>query len=704
LKTSKILALLLLFTLVLSLTITGRKACSEYPENTIFIDPPSHIDETNTLTDFTININISYIYGLYSWQVYLRYNPELLYTNSTLVKEGPFLRSGGQTLFLSTIKEDYLMIGSQFTSRNSVEGSGTLANVTFVVRRRGETALHLFDTRLNDINVDPIPHTSQNGYFKNIESTKVPKAVFTYTSQAYNVTFNASSSYSPSGIIQNYTWFWGGGSLDIKNTSTTSPVIYHLYYGVIPPEEGNATVRLIVTDSNNVTGNILVAMITFGIAVHDIAILSVQASPKSVIGNYSTTVSVVVNNNGNQVENTTLTVSYNATATQWTALHTQQINGTAGLENRTITFFWNTTGYPLGFYAIKAEASPVQGEENTTNNILIGLMRIVTVLYAPVPIFDFNPTKPYANREVIFDASMSYDQDGSISGYTWNFGDSTTTTTTQASTIHVYKKAGTFLVTLTVTDDDAISKNTTQSIIVQKLATATTISTASTTIRVDTKTTINGEVAGAESPVNVTILQTTYGKSLWTTLAHLQTDRNGIFSYNHSFSTAGAYQLKAECNSDDVYQASTSNTILIIAKLNSTISLSTDNPQISLGDTITLSGSIYPAGYGAVATIEYKLNSGSWTLIAHTFTDENGMYTFNWRPDQGGTYKLRAKWNGNYQAFGSQSTTTQVNVTQNPQNLTTYIIYPAAIIALIATIAILMWTKRHKTLPSPAKK
>jgi len=707
-------AILYAFILILSLTFTSKDANSQPPEPTIFIDPPSLTDEANTFGNFTINVNISYIEGLHGWSVNLRYNPELLHTNSSLIKEGSFLKSGGSTFFVvSPPIEDYIAVGSSISGYGSAEpGSGTLASVTFVLRRRGETDLHLFRTKLTDVDGNPITHSSQDGCFRNIESLQIPKAIFTYTAQAYNVTVNASSSYSPSGTIQNYLWFWGGISDPEKQTSTTNPVIYHLYPEKMPPEHENATVRLIVTDSNDVTANIVVAMITFGIAIHDVTILSVQASPKNVIGNYSTTVSVVVSNKGNQLENTTLTVSYNSTffdfqnitATQWTTLHTDQINATAGLENRTITYFWNTTGYPLGFYAIKAEASPVQGEENTANNILIGSMRIVTVLHTPVPIFDFNPTKPYANREVTFNASMSYDIDGVIISYAWNFGDSSTTTTTQPSTTHIYKKAGTFLVTLTVTDDNIISKNTTQSITIQKLATTTTISTAATTIRVDSTTAINGKVAGAESPVNVTILQTTYGKGVWTTLTHLQTDPSGIFSYNHSLHTAGAYQLKAECNSDDVYQASTSNTILITAKFNSTIAIHADKTHIPLGETTALTGTINPTSYGAIATIEYKLNNGSWNLIAHTFTNENGNYMFNWRPNQAGTYKLRAKWNGTPQAFGSQSTTTTVTVTQTPSTPATYIIYAAAIIALIATATILTWTRKHKTSPSPTNK
>jgi len=805
-KTNKT-ASTIVFILILNMIIIGEGVYSQpLPDNTIFIDPPSLTDEANILTRFTININVSNIEGLHGWSIKLRYNPALLYTNSSLIREGSFLKSGGSTLWAPPrIEEDYLAIGSMITDYAWADGSGTLANVTFVVRRRGETILHLFATKLDDVDINPILHTSQDGYFRNMEPTQLPTARYTYFAQAYNVSFNASSSYSPGGTIQSYLWFWDPpDSRDTnRSTSTTNPVTFHLYPGTIPPKQENASVKLIVTDSSNVTSNILVALITFGIAIHELAVLSVEASPHSVlIGNLSTTtVNVNISNNGNQLESTTVTLSYNSTyfdfqnitATQWTTLYTVEVNALAGFENRTVVYIWNTTGYAQGFYAIKAEASPVQGEENTTNNIQTGSMRIVSVLHAPVAIFTFNPVNPYAFERVVFNGSLSYDPDGVIERYRWNFGDSNSTTTTESSVTHAYNKAGNFSVTLTVTDDDAINKNATQLITVQKLATTTSVSVSPiTTIRVGSTAVISGEVANVRSPVNVTIFKRAQGEGIWDTLTDLKTDQNGLFSHDWSPSTAGVNEFKAEWNGDDAYQGSTSNTILVaakfssivtlstnqtyialgqtatlngsinatssgstitidlkssdgswnpightvsdengrytfqwrpnstgthelramwngddqafgsisstitvVAKLNSVISLSTDQEYVSLGQAITLNGSISPTTIGAVVTIEYKLNNGSWNLLVKLHTDENGWFKFDWRPDSTGTYELRAKWTGSNQAFASESNTTTVTVVQNPPNLTTYALYAAAIIILIAAAAALAWTRRH---------
>ena len=55
-----------------------------------------------------------------------------------------------------------------------------------------------------------------------------------------------------------------------------------------------------------------------------------------------------------------------------------------------------------------------------------------------------------------FDGSSSFDPDGTIANWAWNFGDGQPRSAPGASATarHVYATAGTFTVTLTVTDDD----------------------------------------------------------------------------------------------------------------------------------------------------------------------------------------------------------------------------------------------------------
>jgi len=65
-----------------------------------------------------------------------------------------------------------------------------------------------------------------------------------------------------------------------------------------------------------------------------------------------------------------------------------------------------------------------------------------------------HPGGPYeaaAGEEITFDGSASSDSDGTIAQYDWDFGDGSTGTGETA--VHSYDQAGTYTVTLTVTDD-----------------------------------------------------------------------------------------------------------------------------------------------------------------------------------------------------------------------------------------------------------
>jgi len=80
----------------------------------------------------------------------------------------------------------------------------------------------------------------------------------------------------------------------------------------------------------------------------------------------------------------------------------------------------------------------------------------------PTASFAYSPTYPVDNDTVTFDASASYDPDGSITTYRWDFGDGNTTTVTTPVIDHVYLMYGNYTVTVTVTDNDGLTDSETQ--------------------------------------------------------------------------------------------------------------------------------------------------------------------------------------------------------------------------------------------------
>jgi PKD repeat protein len=77
--------------------------------------------------------------------------------------------------------------------------------------------------------------------------------------------------------------------------------------------------------------------------------------------------------------------------------------------------------------------------------------------------FTVAPTAGAIPLVVNFDASASTDADGSITGYSWNFGDNSAAATGVTAS-HTYTTAGAFTATLTVTDNRGATSQTTRTI------------------------------------------------------------------------------------------------------------------------------------------------------------------------------------------------------------------------------------------------
>jgi PKD repeat protein len=86
---------------------------------------------------------------------------------------------------------------------------------------------------------------------------------------------------------------------------------------------------------------------------------------------------------------------------------------------------------------------------------------------APTASFTSSPNSGSAPLLVSFDASSSFDSDGNIVGYSWNFGDGATGS--GAIVTHTYRRSGLFAARLTVTDNDGKTGSTTRYIDVSQV-------------------------------------------------------------------------------------------------------------------------------------------------------------------------------------------------------------------------------------------
>jgi YVTN family beta-propeller protein len=125
--------------------------------------------------------------------------------------------------------------------------------------------------------------------------------------------------------------------------------------------------------------------------------------------------------------------------------HVYVSNSNAGSAGAPLTFSYIDT-------ATKTKGTPVQ----------IGTFpgpspNGVAIVPDQPPVADFNVTPGHAGASTDFDASASTDPDGTVASYHWDFGDSTSATTSTPTTSHTYAANGNYDAILTVTDNEGCS-------------------------------------------------------------------------------------------------------------------------------------------------------------------------------------------------------------------------------------------------------
>jgi PKD repeat protein len=253
-----------------------------------------------------------------------------------------------------------------------------------------------------------------------------PSASFTASpasdGNGLKINLDAASSADPDGSITSYSWTFGDGS------SGTGRSVSHTY-----ASGGTYSVRLTVRDNDNATGT-STASVTLAdpqAPVNQKPAASFTAAPTGAADGmeYEFDASGSVDTDGS------------ITSRQWNFGDGTTGNGTTVRH----------TFSAAGTFAVRLTVTDNQGATGTASANIN-----VTLPPAPenqLPSASFTASQlSGSDYTVRFDGSPSYDRDGTIAAFAWNFGDGATGSS--ASTTHVYPGAGSYQVTLTVTDNN----------------------------------------------------------------------------------------------------------------------------------------------------------------------------------------------------------------------------------------------------------
>ena len=166
--------------------------------------------------------------------------------------------------------------------------------------------------------------------------------------------------------------------------------------------------------------------------------ISITASPTNITIGESTTISGSINPAS---VGETVTIWHRKIGKPWGILATATTNATSHYSHIWTALAWGT-------YELKATWI---GDTYAAESSII----TVDIKAPPMASFTYTPHTPTVDDTVTFDASASSDLDGTIESYAWDFGDGTPGT--GVITTHAYTTAGTYTITLTVTDNDTLT-------------------------------------------------------------------------------------------------------------------------------------------------------------------------------------------------------------------------------------------------------
>ena len=274
---------------------------------------------------------------------------------------------------------------------------------------------------------------TSNGTAHNVTvgADEAPTASFTAPTGGVDgspVSFSGSGS-DPDGTIVSYAWTFG----DTGTSTQQNPS--HTYTA-----PGTYTVTLTVTDSDNQTGSV-----SHSVTISDESPTASFTAPTGGVAGSP----VSFSGSGSDPDGTIVSYAWafgdGGTSTQQNPSHTYAAGGTYPVT-LTVTDSDGQTGHVTHQVFVAQDESPTAA-------------------------FSFSPASALEGSSISFDASGSSDPDGTIQTYTWSFGDSSFGTGLTVS--HPFATAGSYLVTLTVTDSSGQSATTTHTVtITDEAATA----------------------------------------------------------------------------------------------------------------------------------------------------------------------------------------------------------------------------------------
>ena len=419
-----------------------------------------------------------------------------------------------------------------------------------------------------------------------------PVAAFTESAETVYthevITFNASDSYDPDGTIVSYWWNFGDG------TSATGIIVEHSY-----ADNGSYTVTLTVTDNDGAT--------------HTATAIKTVLN-RSPVASFTESPAFFVYINE--------TIHFDA-------------SDSSDLDGNIDSYWWDfgdgtsasgvTTEHSYTLEGDYTVTLTVTDDDGATNSTSVGKM---VLNRPPVAVFTESAVEVYINETIHFNASESYDLDGSIESYFWDFGDGTSSNGSVVE--HAYADNGNYTVTLTVTDDDGTTDTATAIMTVLNKPPVAIFTESAEIAYVGEAITFNASDSYDPDGAIVSYFWD-FGDG---------TDATGV-TVSHAYDTNGTFTVTLTVTDDDDTSNSTSSTKTIFFNASPVASFTESAGTVYAGEVVTFDASDSYDPDGTIVTYLWDFGDGTNAtdvVVGHSYADDD-VYTITLTvtDDDGGT-------------------------------------------------------------------
>ncbi|UCG68775.1 MAG: PKD domain-containing protein, partial [Thermoplasmata archaeon] len=316
---------------------------------------------------------------------------------------------------------------------------------------------------------------------------------------------------------------------------------------------------------------------------------------------------------------------------------------------------YSSSAFPFNYFVTLTVRDDEGQEDSTTITIIIEN-------YPPVAVASSNVTSSLTYQDITFDGSGSYDDDGTVSSYEWDFDDGDTSS--DQITEHQFAEDGEYNVTLTVLDEDGA--NHTDWIII-------TITNRNPDIL---NVTTTPEFPKINEPVDFKVIASDDGQIVkyeWNfgdgTGYQNFTLEEGNTTY--TYDSIDEYIATLRITDDDGAISTTDITIRVVNTPPEVVIDSPKEDDPPVAGIVTIRGTASDTD-GSVDRVEVRIDSGNWLLAEDDSSDNSwSEWSYEWNTEDGvpnGEHTIYVRANDG-ESYTEPPASVLVNVSNIPSSI-----------------------------------